>query len=234
MKMGAIIQARMSSTRFSGKVLHKVAGKPMLQYLLERIDHCSALDAIIVATSTDESDTPIAEFCRQYGVACHRGPLFDVAARIKDVLTVSKLDGFVRISGDSPLLDQSLIDLGFKLFLNGDYDMVTNLLPRTFPKGQSIEILRTDVFNATFGKMKHNDDLEHVTKFFYRNLGCYRIYNFESGKRLGDIQLSVDTNEDMMKFDQIVRSMDRDHWCYGYEDILEILSALNEDFRQGK
>lgn len=227
MKVGAIIQARMSSTRFAGKVLHKVAGKPMLQYLLERLDHCSALDEIAVATSTDQSDRPIADFCRKYCVACYRGPLFNVSERFKEVLANFKFDGFVRINGDSPLLDQSLIDLGIKLFLDGDYDIVTNLLPRTFPKGQSVEILKSDVFTAAFGKMKDNDDFEHVTKYFYKNFENYRIYNFESGKRLGDIHLSVDTSEDLMKFAQIVGSMNRDHWRYGYEDILEILDTMN-------
>ena len=54
--IGAIVQARMSASRLPGKVLHPIAGKPMLLYLLERLQRCDALDAIVVATSTQDSE----------------------------------------------------------------------------------------------------------------------------------------------------------------------------------
>lgn len=228
-KMGIIIQARMTSKRLPGKVLRSVCSKPMLEYLLERLNHCENVAEIVVATSCDPSDKPIADYCSAMNVPCFRGPLLNVAKRFYDLLTYYGFDAFVRISGDSPLLDQQLIDSGIKLFLDGDYDMVTNILPRTYPKGQSVEILKSDAFIGAFEKMREKDDLEHVTKYIYKNCNAYKIYNFESGERLGNIQLSVDTEEDLLRFEQIVKSMKKDHWCYGYKDVLGILESMNKN-----
>ena len=138
----------MSSKRFLGKVLHNVEGKPMLAYVLERLQRCRPLDGIVVATSTDDSDTPVADFCHECGVDCYRGPLQDVAGRFKEVLDEYRFDGFVRVCGDSPLIDQRLIDKGIRIFRRSGFDIVTNVSPKTFPKGQSVEVLSTDTFKA--------------------------------------------------------------------------------------
>ena len=228
-KIDVIIQARMTSKRLPGKVLRSVCGKPMLEYLLERLNQCENVAKIVVATSSDPSDEPIADFCSAMNVSCFRGPLLNVAERFYDILIEFGFDKFVRISGDSPLLDQRLIDSGIRLFLDWDYDMVTNIFPRTFPKGQSVEILKSDVFIEAFEKMKEDDDLEHVTKYIYKNCNTYKIHNFESGEGLGNIQLSVDTEEDLLKFEQIVEAMEKDHWCYGYKDVLGILESINRN-----
>lgn len=219
----------MTSKRLPGKVLRSVCGKPMLEYLLERLNHCENVKEIVIATSCDPSDEPIAEFCSAMNISCFQGPLLNVAKRFYDLITDYGFDKFVRISGDSPLLDQRLIDSGIRLFLDWDYDMVTNIFPRTFPKGQSVEILKSDVFSEAFEKMKEDDDLEHVTKYIYKNSNTYKIHNFESGERLGNIQLSVDTEEDLLKFEQIVEAMEKDHWCYGYKDVLGILESINRN-----
>jgi len=213
----------MSSQRFPGKVLHKISGKPMLQYLLERLRLCRSTNDIIVATSTEESDDAIEIFCKRYGVKCYRGSLSDVAGRFKAVLDSYPCDAFVRVNGDSPLLDQRLIDKGIDIFLNEHFDMVTNALVRTHPKGQSVEILRSDIFCDAYGKMRESEDLEHVTKYFYKNQNNFKIFNFESGKNLGGIQLSVDTPDDMAGLEKIVNKMDRPHWEYTFENILDIL-----------
>ncbi len=141
MKIGVIIQARMSSQRLPDKVLTMVNGKPLLQYLLERLTHCSSIDQIVVATSEDKSDDPIAVFCHEYGALCFRGPLQNVAKRFYMALEKYNLDAFVRVCCDSPMLDQKLIDQGVKLF-NGEYDLVTNTLRRSYPVGQSVEVIR--------------------------------------------------------------------------------------------
>ena len=168
-KLGAIVQARMSSQRLPNKVLHKVAGKPMLQYLLERLEHCNCLDAIVVATSAEDSDTPIAEHCRQNGVPCYRGSLSNVAGRFNEALNIYHFDGFVRVNGDSPLLDQNLIEKAVSIFLAGDLDIVTNGQKRTYPKGQSVEVLRADTFRYAYQLMREEDEFEHVTPYFYKH-----------------------------------------------------------------
>ena len=120
--VGAIIQARMSSTRLPGKVLITVANKPLIQYLIDRLSLCRMLGDITVATSLAQSDDLLESYCRVTGLQCFRGALDDVAGRFNAVLENYKHDAFVRINADSPLIDPDLIDKGISIFSEGDYE----------------------------------------------------------------------------------------------------------------
>ena len=222
MKIGAIIQARMGSERFPGKVLHRAAGKPMLKYLLERLDHCTSLDAKVVATSSDEQDTPLESQCRDWGVNCFRGDLHNVARRFQQALDAYRFDAFVRINGDSPLLDQRLVDRAVQLFREGKADMVTNVLERTFPRGQSVEVLGAEAYGRGQDLMREPDDFEHVTRVFYKNAHQFRIVDFRSEPPRGTLHLAVDTPEQMRRFAALVAAMDRPHWQYDLEGIVRL------------
>mgnify|MGYP001454945949 CR=1 FL=1 len=138
----AVIQARMSSSRLPGKVLRIVRGKPLLDYLIDRLECCSQLDGIILATSDQVSDDPLFEFAKSKSLRCHRGSLDDVALRVLTAADEMHADAAVRVCGDSPLLDHNQVDKFISIFRREDQmDLVTNVQHRTFPKGQSIEIL---------------------------------------------------------------------------------------------
>ena len=226
--VGAIVQARISSERFPGKVLFEVEGKPVLQYLLERLERCRGLNTTIVATSKEPADMAIAELCQQRGVPCYRGELEDVASRFKAVSSEYKLDAFVRVNGDSPLLDQSLIEKGINLYLSGEYDLVTNCIPRSYPKGQTIEILRAETYRQAYALFEEDDDLEHVTHYYYTHLEDFRIQNFSYAESINHIRLCVDTHEDMDRFAAIISCMDRPHLEYNLEDILRIYRSIGQ------
>ncbi|MDQ7778791.1 MAG: NTP transferase domain-containing protein [Planctomycetota bacterium] len=223
--LGAIVQARMGSTRFPGKTLYRVAGKPLLEYLLERLAHCSGLDAVVVATSTENADTPIADYCMEHGVAVCRGHLTNVAARFAQALDEHRFDAFVRVSADSPLLDQRLVDKAAALFGSGNFDLVTNVQERTFPRGQSVEVVRADVFRSTVKLMREPEDLEHVTRYFYQHATAFRIHNFRSERDYGDMQMSVDTEADMRSFEAIVARMSGPHWEYPLDRLTELVAT---------
>ena len=78
-------------------------------------------------------------------------------------------DSFTRITGDSPLIDPDIINKAMKLYYDGDYDLVTNIFPRSYPIGQSVEIIRTKTYERAYKNMILKDDLEHVTKYFLRS-----------------------------------------------------------------
>jgi spore coat polysaccharide biosynthesis protein SpsF len=212
----------MGSQRFFGKVLYEVAGRPLLQYLLERLGHSCLADAIVVATSREAGDDPVADFCKGQGVFCYRGSLENVASRFLEVLDLHGFEAFVRINGDSPLLDQRLIDRGVDLFLHHDVELVTNVQPRTYPPGQSVEVMAAEAFKRGFARMRDRDDLEHVTRYFYRHPGAFKILNFAAPRDYGTVHLAVDTDKDMRLFAAILARMDKPHWLYGLDEILEI------------
>lgn len=226
MKIGVIVQARMGSSRFPGKCLFKVNGKPMLEYLLDRLSLVGGIDKIVIATSDEDRDAPIAEYGREKGYEVFRGDHLNVARRFMSVIEKYGFDAFIRISGDSPLLDQRLVGMAMDVFKNGNFDMVTNIETRTFPQGESIEILRTEAFRSALPKMSENDDLEHVTKYFYKNRNGFTIKNIRAEKKYDGIKLSVDTSDDMEIFKKIAAKMTKPHYEYGLDEIVEIYRSV--------
>ncbi len=222
MKIGIIVQSRMNSSRLPGKVLYKVNGKPMLQFLLDSLNRCDSVFEVVVATSVNPLDDAIVEFCNVVGCPCHRGSLENVAQRFCDILRGYDWDAFVRICGDSPLLDWRLVDRAVSLFDNSGYDMVTNVMKRTFPKGQSVEVLHKMMFLDSVRMFSSSIHQEHITSYFYEHSYLYKIYNFESGVDAGNIQLSVDTIEDMQQFEKMVSLMDKNHTEYSCSDLLRL------------
>jgi spore coat polysaccharide biosynthesis protein SpsF len=226
-KVGALVQARLGSTRLPGKVLMDLGGRPALDYLLERLAHAQTLQCVVVATSRERADDPVAEHCARSGISCHRGPHDDVAARLLQAADGCSLDAFVRVNGDSPLLDQRLVDRGVTLFTQGGRDLVTNVFPRSFPCGESVEVLRTEALRAALPRLTEPDDREHVTTALYRDPSGLVIENFTAGADGvgpdgGGVRLVLDTPDDAVTMRRILRAMERPHWAYGWSELLTL------------
>ncbi len=225
-RIGAIVQARMSSKRLPGKSLRPLCGKPMLQYVLESLEHVNQLDETIVATSTDPSDDPIVELCDRLGSVCFRGSLENVAERFWRASEARGFSAFVRISGDSPLLDPRLVTRAVDLFVESKADVVTNVFPRTYPPGMSVELVRSAAFERTVPELDDPYDREHVTSYFYRNSDQFRLVNFSLDPPRRDVHLAVDTAEHFDYVARIVATMNRAHWEYSLEELLAIGDEL--------
>lgn len=218
----AIVQARMNSQRLPGKSLYPIAGRPMLSFLIERLRRCQRLADVVVATSTMSDDDAIARFCADFGVRCHRGPLDDVLGRFLEVIEVRALTAVVRVNGDSPLLDPALVDRAVELFEAGEHDLVTNVAPRSFPRGQSVEVITADALRRIAAEEISLEEREHITLRFYRHPERSKIRNFVAVRDMSAIRLSVDTPADFVVIARVIEKMDRPHWQYGLEDLLEL------------
>ena len=163
MKIGLIIQARMNSARLPGKMLRKIGGKPTLEYLIDRVQLIRGNIVIVVATSVKKSDDDIERFCISNQINYFRGSLDDVALRMLTAAKKNGMDAFIRINGDSPFINQKLIDRAISIFENGNFDLVTNVFPRSFPVGQSVEIIKTSTFDCIYKMLSASEDSEHVT-----------------------------------------------------------------------
>lgn len=207
MRIEALVQARMSSERLPGKVLMPLAGRPALGWVLDRLGLCRELDGIAVATSSQESDDPVAAWCERSEVRCVRGPLEDVAGRFAAAAKELGLGAFVRISGDSPLIDPALVDEGVALFRSREPDLATNVHPRTCPHGQSVEVVRTDAFAAALPRMSDPLDREHVTRFIYANASGFDIAAFGCEGGDPDLRLALDTPEDAERIERVLGAL---------------------------
>ena len=204
-RVAIVVVARMTSSRLPGKSLLTLAGDTVLGRVLTRTRQSQEADCLIVATSSHPTDDPIAEWCLDRQVPCFRGPLSSVAQRVFEAAQAVKATGFVRVSADSPFIDTTLIDHAIRLFRHQEVDLVTNVFPRTFPKGESVEIISTDVLGGLLLDGLTPDQQEHVTKAFYDSPDRFSIISFTAADvgslAQGDhslVQLSIDTEGDLI------------------------------------
>ncbi len=216
----ALIQARMSSNRLPGKVLHPIQGRPLLGHVIDRLRRCRTLDGIRIATSAHPSDAPIGDFAAAEGVAVHRGSLDDVAGRLLDAAIAARADGLVRISGDSPLIDPALVDRAVGMFRAERPDLVSNVVRRTFPKGQSVEVVAVAALRRACSRMTADSEREHVTPWFYAHPDEVRIVGFEADPPHGALQLSVDTIEDLRRVEAILARLGGAACSHGLDTIV--------------
>lgn len=219
-----VIQARMNSARMPGKVLSTIRGKLLLQHLLESIESIPSLPPVIVATSLSSSDDPIVEFCEKRSTNVFRGSLYNVASRFQSICKLESLDFFVRICADSPAIHPEIIQNAVNLFCTNEFDIVTNTLERSFPKGQSVEVVRSSVFLKSFCDDWNDHEKEHVTSYFYKRNTEYKIHNFFNSFDCSGISLSVDQPQDYETISQLFQELHFPHWNF----------PLNEFFKQIK
>ena len=164
----AILQARMSSSRLSGKVMKPILERPMMGLQLERIWRARTLDQVVVATSTDPSDDVIAEFCRGQDVAFFRGSLNNVLRRfLGAAYAYGPPEHVVRLTADCPLADWTVIDDCVRLHVDGGYDFTSNAMYRTFPDGLDVEVLTMATLERIAEGANTPKQEEHVTQFVY-------------------------------------------------------------------
>lgn len=202
-RVAIVVVARMSSTRLPGKSLRILGGDTVLGHVLSRASMSREADCIIVATSSHSTDDPISDWCRDREVRCFRGSLADVALRVLGAAEASGAAGIVRVSADSPFIDPALIDHAIRLFRDQSADLVTNVFPRTFPKGESVEVIAVNALERLLLNGLTLDQQEHVTKAFYDAPERHTIIGFSTadagGPTVGDhshVQLAIDTDAD--------------------------------------
>ena len=166
----AIIQARMTSTRLPGKVLKEICGKPMLARQIERVARARLVDLVAVATSEDASDDPIAALCAEFGVPSYRGSLADVLGRFQGAAErLGPADHIVRLTGDCPLSDPSIVDACVAVHIANGADYTANGVERTYPDGLDVEVMTSSVLARAAREAKDPFQREHVTPYIYRN-----------------------------------------------------------------
>lgn len=200
-KLLLFIQARMSSERLPGKVLKQAHGKPLLSYVVDRVRASSLNDSFAVITSVNPEDDPVESFCVQNCIPHFRGPLEDVAARFISAGEYFGADYFIRLCADSPWADSTIIDTAADLIMTGEWDLVTNAHPRSFPKGLTVEAIALNVFKSRYAGFTPAEK-ENIFTHFYRNPGEYKIKNIANP--MGDFSadnLSIDTPDDFKRFE---------------------------------
>jgi len=247
----AIIQARMGSSRLPGKVMLDISGKPMLQWVIDRTRRATQVHEVVVATSDNPADDPIAEFCEKQRVPCSRGSTFDVLDRYYNAARSQLAEVVVRITADCPLIDPVLIDRTldafFGRFLKQDkligtrpanlpvptrrfpFDFVANRLPppfgRTYPIGLDVEVCTFSGLEMIWDAAIEPYEREHVMPYFYEEPGRFGVLLVNHTEDLGTLRWTVDTPEDLEFVRQVVARFDgRDDFTW-----LEVLDLVHRE-----
>ena len=190
----AIIQARCSSSRLPGKVLLPLAGKPMIWHIVKRAQSCHNVDKVVVATSIETSDDPLAQLCAESNFNCYRGSLQNVLSRYSHILEHNPYPYFVRITGDCPLIHPQFIDRQISVLHYHDADMLQLDKPCSLLEGQGVysyRSLKKVVSNST-----HRDDLEHVgSRYFATSPNEFKILEIEVPEYLSSRKYRITVDE---------------------------------------
>ena len=196
MTVTAIIQARMGSSRLPGKVLKEVNGKPLLLHQIERLKTCRWIDQLLIATTNDQQDNQIVEFCEKYNLAVFRGSENNVLERYYKAWEKFGGETIVRLTSDCPIIDAEIVDETIKYYLNNNFDYVSNTLERTFPRGLDTEVFSADALKVSYNSAILERDKEHVTPYIYTNPDKFKLGFYKGEKNYSKYRWTVDTEED--------------------------------------
>ena len=224
----AVLQARFSSTRLPGKVLKPLLGRPMLARQLERIGRAASIDRIIVATSTEASDDPIADLCGEIGVGCYRGSLDDVLDRMYQAAASAGAATVMRLTGDCPLADPAVFDDLNAFFLQGGYDYASNTIEPTFPDGLDVEVMHFECLKAAWREAVLPSEREHVTPFIYNHSERFRLGSFKQKSDLSGLRWTVDEPRDFEFVSRIYEALYEGNPAFTAADVLRLLQDQPE------
>lgn len=226
MKIVAIVQARMGSTRLPGKVLLSLAGEPVLTRVVKRVRRARTLHEVVVATTVEPSDDLIVSFCHANEWPCLRGSEADVLDRYYQVARARSADVIVRITADCPLIDPGIIDAAVAAFFdpNALADYVSTELPSpTYPRGLDVEVFSSEALAQAWREDDNPVWREHVTPYMYRHPDLFRVKGIPLPQDLSHHRWTVDTAEDVELVRRIYLALGRDDFTW--REVFDIVVA---------
>jgi spore coat polysaccharide biosynthesis protein SpsF (cytidylyltransferase family) len=228
----AIIQARMGSTRLPEKVLLPIGGEPMLWHVCERARCAATIDDVVVATSTEQQDDAVAEFCAERGIDCYRGSEQDVLDRYYQVATSVSADVIVRMTADCPFLSPPVVDRITTMFYRSEAAYVSNTIEYTHPDGLDAEAFTVDTLERVWNATTDPHDREHVTTYL-RDSGEFATRNVDNVLDITQYSFvddetiprwTVDYFEDMTFVRTVYDRLTSDgHWVFDQHSVFELL-----------
>jgi len=220
MRVVAIIQARMGSTRLPGKVLMDIGGQTMLARVVWRARKAKLLDEVVVATTNKSPDAAIVSECTKLGVPFFRGDEKDVLDRYYQAALAYKAEGVVRITSDCPLIDPEIIDDVVRTFLKAKPDYVSNTL---YPRGLDIEVMTMASLERAWRESSKSFHRVHVTPYIYQDPDLFRVLSIKADEDYTGYRWTVDTMEDLTLVRTIYQRLHNQD-TFGWHDVLKVLT----------
>ena len=226
MKVGMILLCRYDSKRLPGKILKKIKGKRIIEYIIDRLNGVGNGYPIYVATSNEKSDDPIINFCKNKSIPFFRGSKSNVASRFLECSLKMNIDYAIRINGDNLFTDSNIILDMIKLTKTEKWSFLSNIYDRTFPMGVSVEIVNVELLKNKISLFDQYER-EHVMPYFYKNLDESQVYKYKNENYSDDfkIKLAIDDKNDFEFASKIIDSMDYSPQSYSISEIVELIAT---------
>jgi len=207
-KIVAIIQARMGSKRFPGKMLEKLNGYPILEWVIVRLKKSKYISQIIVATSSLAEDDQIEKVSKNNDVRYFRGDENDVLSRFCEAAKQFNADLVVRVCADNPFIDPFEVDRLIDFYDKNDCDYVCNHMNKLncgYADGFGAEILSSKLLIDLNKKRLKDDEREHLTLYLHRNNNKYKLLGVPAPAALSfpDLKFDVDSKNDLKRIQKI-------------------------------
>jgi len=225
----AIVQARMTSKRLPGKVLLPLAGIPVLRHVVTRLEKCVSVGRIIVATSTESSDDPIAQLADEIGIHVFRGSLDDVLGRYRQASTTFGVSDILRITADCPAIDPAIIDEVVVRYFNGSFDYFG--LGGEFPNGLDCTVISAAALEKAEALAVRKSDREHVGPYIERHPESFRIGAYSPFTGQYHHRWTLDEPEDYQLLTAIFETLFPGNPVFGHREILKLLQDRPELLR---
>ncbi|WP_239618840.1 glycosyltransferase family protein [Cohnella mopanensis] len=198
MKVVAIVQARMGSSRLPGKILRSLDGVTVLELIHKRLSQCRSLHEIVVATSCSEKDDAVEEEMKRLNIPVYRGDENDVLDRYYRVASITQAEAIVRITGDCPLIDPGIVDavVGKYIDRQPSLDYVSNIHPPTFPDGLDVEVFSFEALERAWKETSNRFDREHVTPFIHGHPEWFPSANLSAPQDYSGLRWTLDEQKD--------------------------------------
>lgn len=220
MKIVAIVQARMGSTRLPNKVMKQIAGVPMIELLLRRLSKSCRIHQVVIATSIDQQNAPLVKYIQDLGFEYMRGSESDVLERYLEAARKFQADIIVRITGDCPLIDADLVDQAIEKFQSEELDYLSNVSPATYPDGLDIEVFTMNALDRAGRETSDAFDREHVTPYL-RRPGLFKVGAMLHECDLSNFRWTVDEILDFEIVSQVFSNFSPNIY-FSWLDVLEL------------
>jgi spore coat polysaccharide biosynthesis protein SpsF len=202
-RTGAVIFARLDSRRLPEKALREVAGRPLLGRVIDRVRQIRNIERVVLATSERAVDDRLEAFACKEGVEFFRGDADSTLNRAVACARRFSLDIMLRVCGDSPFLLPKVAEELIRQVNEQNFDLATNVSPRTFPVGMSAEAVRTQALVIAQKSADSAECHEHCTRYFYLHPGLFNIYSLTRATDLSAMSFAVDTPADLERASQL-------------------------------
>jgi spore coat polysaccharide biosynthesis protein SpsF len=226
-KVVAIVQARMGSTRLPGKVLMDLEGKTVLARVIERLQRAERIDELLIATTDNPADDAIVAECRKVPVAVSRGDQDDVLDRYFRAAQLAKADVVVRITSDCPLIDPQVTDKTISAFLESKPDYASNVIDRTYPRGLDTEVISMKALERAWRQAGKRYEREHVTPYVYEHPEEFKLVSVTGPENYSSHRWTLDTPEDLEFLRAVYRHLS-DRETFSGRDVLDLLEQHPE------